>query len=179
MKLKIILILCLIGLTSCEVSSVDTDDPNYVFDGRGGIKCKANGELLTSDYSFGGTGYSEELQFVPWNNENYMSIYFRDKGHSPDYISQWINIEIVDVIPETVQVGNIYSLESELDSNSGKYRINSPDYNYSTDDQNTGELKILYHDLENRILGGTFEYDAIDENGVIVEIREGEFDMKY
>ncbi|MEP5936474.1 MAG: hypothetical protein ABJ218_15265, partial [Winogradskyella arenosi] len=91
----------------------------------------------------------------------------------------WINIEIVDVIPETVQVGNIYSLESELDSNSGKYRINSPDYNYSTDDQNTGELKILYHDLENRILGGTFEYDAIDENGVIVEIREGEFDMKY
>jgi hypothetical protein len=33
--------------------------------------------------------------------------------------------------------------------------------------------------LENRILGGTFEYNAIDENGVIVEIREGEFDMKY
>ena len=179
MKTKLILILCLIGLTSCEVASVDTDDPNYVYDGRGGIKCKANGELLIPKVSFNGTGAAAELQFVSWDNENYMSIYFRDGGDSPDFISQWIRIKIIDVTPESVQVGNVYSLENELDSNTGKYRINSAEYNYSTDDQNTGELEILYHDLENRILGGTFEFDAVDENGTIVEIREGEFDMSY
>jgi hypothetical protein len=179
MKYKLIFMLCLIGLTSCEVASVHTDDPNYVYDGRGGIKCKANGELLVPKVSLNGTGAAAELQFVSWNNENYLSIYFRDGGQSPDFISQWIRIEIVDILPESVQVGNIHPLENELDSNSGKYRINSPDYNYSTNDQNTGQLEILHHDLGNRILGGTFEYNAIDENGIIVEIREGEFDMNY
>jgi hypothetical protein len=88
-------------------------------------------------------------------------------------------MKIVDINPESVQVGNIYALENELNSNYGKYRINSADYNYSTDEQNTGELEIVFHDLENRILGGTFEYNAVNEDGVIVEIREGEFDMKY
>ncbi len=179
MKKKLIFLLCLIGLTNCEVASVDTDDPNYVYDGRGGIKCKSNGELLKPKVSLNGTGAAAELQFVSWDNEDYMSLYFRDGGDSPDFISQWIRIQIVDVIPESVQVGNIYALEDELNSNYGKYRINSAEYNYSTDAENTGELEIVFHDLENRILGGTFEYNAIDENGVIVEIREGEFDMKY
>jgi hypothetical protein len=179
MKKKLILLLSLITLISCDVASVDVSDDNYVFDGRGGIKCKANGELLKPKVSFNGTGAAAELDFISWDNENYMSIYFRDGGESPDFISQWIRMKIVDINPESVQVGNIYALENELNSNYGKYRINSADYNYSTDEQNTGELEIVFHDLENRILGGTFEYNAVNEDGVIVEIREGEFDMKY
>jgi hypothetical protein len=64
MKYKLIFILCLIGLTSCEVASVDTDEPNYVYDGRDGIKCKANGELLVPKVSLNGTGAAAELQFI-------------------------------------------------------------------------------------------------------------------
>lgn len=179
MKYKFIFILCLIGLTSCEVASVDTDDPNYVFDGRGGIKCKANGKLLVPKVSFNGTGAEAEIEFYSGNDENLLYIYFRDEGKSPDFISQWIHIVVVDVLPEAMQVGSVFSLANELDTSFGKYRINSPDFNYATNDQNTGILKILYHDLEKRILGGTFEYNAIDVHGTIVEIREGEFDMKY
>lgn len=179
MKIKLLLILCLIGLTSCEVSPVDTDDPNYVFDGRGGIKCKANGELLLPKVSLNGTGAEMDLEFISWNNEDFMSMYFRDGGDSPDFISQSIQIRINDVLPESINVGNIYVLTNESDSVFGQYRINSIEYNYSTNEQQTGELEILFHDLENRILGGTFEFDAIDENGTIVEIREGEFDMSY
>ncbi|MGC6432330.1 MAG: hypothetical protein ACON5F_14895 [Jejuia sp.] len=179
MKFKLILILCLIGLTSCDEASVDTDDPNYVYDGRGGIKCKVNGKLIKPKVSFSGTGLAADVEFISWNNEEYLSIRFRNGGESPDFISQSIRIKIINVIPESVQVGDIYTLENEEFSNYGKYSFGGRDFNFATNDQNIGQLKILFHDLENRILGGTFEYDAIDENGVIVEIREGEFDMKY
>jgi hypothetical protein len=90
MKFKLIFILYLIGLTSCEISWVDSDDPNYVYDGRGGIKCKANGELLIPKVSFNGTRAAAELQFISWNNENFMSVYFRDGGQSPDFNSHMI-----------------------------------------------------------------------------------------
>ncbi len=179
MKFKLIAIIFFFGLTSCEVSPVDTDDPNYVFDGRGGIKCKANGELLLPKVSLNGTGAEMNLDFISWDNEDFMSMYFRDGGGSPDFISQSIKIRINDVLPELINVGDIYILANEADSDFGQYRINSIEYNYSTNDQQTGELEILFHDLENRILGGTFEFDAVDENGTIVEIREGEFDMSY
>lgn len=179
MKLKLMIIICLITLSSCDVAPVDTYDPYYVYDGRGGIKCRANGELLKPKVSFSGTGAAADIQFVSWDNEDYLSIYFRDGGQSPDYISQSIRIKITNVTPQDVHVGDIFPLESELDSNSGKYSIYNIDYNYATNDQHTGQLEILYHDIENRILGGFFEYDAIDENDVIVEIRHGQFDMRY
>jgi hypothetical protein len=104
---------------------------------------------------------------------------FLNGGESPDFISQSVRMTIIDVVPESVHVGDIYILDNEQNSNYGKYSYGGIDFNYSTNDQNVGELEIVFHDLENRILGGTFEYDAIDENGVIVEIRDGEFDMKY
>ncbi len=179
MKTKLILILCLIGLTNCEVSSVDTDDPNYVFDGRGGIKCKVDGKLIKPKVSFSGTGLAADVEFISWNNEEYLSLSFLNDGESPDFISQSVRMKIIDVVPESIQVGNIYTLENEDNWNYGKYSYGGIDFNYSTNDLNTGELEVVFHDLENRILGGTFHYDAIDENGIIVEIREGEFDMKY
>ncbi len=179
MTLKRIVIILLFGLTSCETSPVDTDDPNYVFDGRGGIKCIANGELLLPKVSLNGTGAEMNLGFVSWNDENFMTLSFRDGGNSPDFVSQGIRIRINDVTPESVNVGDTYILTNELDATFGQYRINSLEYNYSTNTENIGELDIVFHDLENRILGGTFEYNAVNENGDLVEIREGEFDMSY
>ena len=179
MKFKLIFILCLLVLMSCEVASVDTDNPNYFFDGRGGIKCKVNGKLILPKVSFGGTGLAAEVQFLPPNFGELLSISFLSGGESPDFISESIRINIIDVVPESVQVGDIFILGNSENSNFGKYSYGGIDYNYSTNEQNIGKVEILYHDLENKILGGTFEFDAIDENGTIVEIREGEFDMNY
>ena len=153
-----------------------------MFDGRGGIKCKVDGKLIKPKASLNGTGLAADINFVPipLNDENLMGISFLSGGESPDFISEAIRINIIDIVAESVQVGDIYLIESELNSSFGKYGINpATDYDYSTDEQNTGELRIVFHDVENRILGGTFEFDAINENGDLVEIREGEFDMKY
>ncbi len=43
----------------------------------------------------------------------------------------------------------------------------------------TGELTIKRNDLSNSIISGTFWFNAINEEGEIVEIREGRFDCNY
>jgi hypothetical protein len=43
----------------------------------------------------------------------------------------------------------------------------------------TGELKITRLDSINRIVSGTFWFDAINPSGEKVQIRSGRFDMKY
>ncbi|WP_431167838.1 hypothetical protein, partial [Tenacibaculum halocynthiae] len=87
------------------VSSVDTDDPNYVFDGRGGIKCKVDGKLIKPKVSFSGTGLAADVEFISWNNEEYLSLSFLNDGESPDFISQSVRMKIIDVVPESIQVG--------------------------------------------------------------------------
>ena len=43
----------------------------------------------------------------------------------------------------------------------------------------TGELTITHLDEENRIVSGTFWFDAVNEDGEVVEVREGRFDVTY
>lgn len=80
-------------------------------------------------------------------------------------------------------VGETYQLK-EYDANSkfGEYIIvyNSiKETRFSTNEITTGELKITYHNFEKAILSGTFWFDAVNQDGEIVKIREGRFDMEY
>lgn len=43
----------------------------------------------------------------------------------------------------------------------------------------TGELTITHLDESKQIISGTFWFDAINNDGEIIEIREGRFDMPY
>ncbi|WP_301162001.1 DUF6252 family protein [uncultured Winogradskyella sp.] len=176
---KTIYILSLIIITLYSCSSDDND--NNAFDGTGGIKCKVDGKLIESVITFGGIITLADVRFTSGNNEEYLIVELTDSGEFPDFIRQSVSMTIIDMVPESVQVGDIYILDNEQNSNYGKYEelLAGTFYNYSTNDENVGELEIVFHDLENRILAGTFEYNAINENGVIVEIREGEFDMQY
>ncbi|WKS95541.1 DUF6252 family protein [Riemerella columbina] len=51
------------------------------------------------------------------------------------------------------------------------YYTKSPDY--------TGKIKITRLDIPNEIISGTFEFDAVDEDGNVVHITEGRFDKKF
>ena len=51
--------------------------------------------------------------------------------------------------------------------------------NYYTNSTNTGELKITYIDIQNSIISGTFWFDAVNEAGELVEVREGRFDVQF
>lgn len=50
---------------------------------------------------------------------------------------------------------------------------------YATSAQAKGQINITHFDEINRIISGTFWFDALDLNGAKVEIREGRFDLKF
>ena len=174
-----ILFLIIITLYSCS----SDDSGNNKFDGRGGVRCQANGIILRSEVTYDGTITLADVKFTSDNNEEYLIVELTDTKLSQDYgfIRHSVSMTIIDVVPESVQEGDIYILDNEQNSNYGKYvkLLGGIFYNYSTNHEKVGELEILFHDLENRILAGTFEYDVVDENGEVVEIRNGEFDMEY
>ena len=71
---------------------------------------------------------------------------------------------------------------SSYNSNFGQFWITSninSSIQYYTTNSLTGELKITKLDTQQKIISGTFWYDAINNNGEKVEIREGRFDMRY
>ena len=50
---------------------------------------------------------------------------------------------------------------------------------YLTTSSIKGELKITKFDELNRIVSGTFWFDATNSDGEKVQVREGRFDMNY
>lgn len=50
---------------------------------------------------------------------------------------------------------------------------------YRTNSINKGELKITRFDDVNQIVSGTFWFDAVNDKGEKVEVREGRFDMRF
>ena len=63
----------------------------------------------------------------------------------------------------------------------GEYRFSEPTTMgtiYNSTSLNKGELVIKHYDSGKRIVSGTFWFDAINNNGQKVEVREGRFDVK-
>ena len=71
----------------------------------------------------------------------------------------------------------IYDLQDyQEDINYGRYLISGPDYQTNSD--NTGEVIFSKIDLDSGIMAGTFWFDAVNNEGEIIKIRNGRFDLK-
>ena len=179
MRKKLILILSILTIISCDTASVDLDDENYAFNGRGGVKCEVNGSLLKP--SVVTSPGARSVWFSVVDNEYYdinaLRLSFRNRGQSPDFIDQFVTLEVTDVSTTNSMVGNIYNLGDE--PNQGEYSIDTAGFIYKTNNTYFGTLEILYHDVDKYILGGRFEFDAVNEEGDVIKIREGEFDLNY
>lgn len=174
MKWELIIILSVFTLFSCDTGSVELEDENYEFDGRGGIKCDVDGTELKPRLVLSPGARSAELTFFSDVGEDFMILRFdtRDKnGASLD-----VQMTVKGFNPAET---NLEGLTFDLDDDDvGIYKF---DYQveYSTDLEYTGEIEIVYHDPEKGILAGKFWYDAINSDNEIKEIRNGEFDMSY
>ncbi len=174
MKKKLILILSILTFISCDVASVDLDDQNYVFDGGGGVKCEVNGmEFIPRGVTSPGAN-SMELNFAQHNGEEYLYLNFNNRGENNELLV--VSLLMNNINPyENDLTGMIIELN---DDSMGMYRIVLLD-EYSTNTEYIGELEIVYHDQDERILAGRFWYDSVNSNNEIVEISNGEFDMIY
>jgi hypothetical protein len=82
-----------------------------------------------------------------------------------------------------LEEGKTYSLASgkgEVTGIYNRYTFSSSDDLYNTDGiAHTGQLHVTRFDRDARIISGTFWYDAVNSEGVVVKIRDGRFDFKY
>lgn len=81
------------------------------------------------------------------------------------------------------EIGKTYILGENLYDNSkiniyADY-INFNNGDYKTTSSITGELKFSRLDTINFIASGTFWFDAVNNNGEKVQVREGRFDLHY
>jgi len=158
-----------------QISEIDKLPPATQI-GKNTVGCLINGKALLPSGQLSGIsnpycGYFQDkfsLVFsVVKDNDNI-------KGNGTESISVYSSNIIL-------QEGNTYVLLTENSDHSGKYRIfKRNDYQiYGTTNEITGELYINKLDKNNNIISGTFWFDAVDEQGKRVEIREGRFDMKF
>lgn len=176
MKNIILILITLFCLTSCTQNDIEISD-QYVYNGQGGIKCEVDGVLLKPSTAI---IYSNaELRFdSDSNNVNFMSISFHNSNTSTGLGFQSVRVKIMNVNSNTDLKGNVYSLKDEINNESfGNYIRNDFENKYKTNNIVNGELKVLYHDVQKRKVGGTFWFDALNNEGVIVKIRNGEFDL--
>jgi hypothetical protein len=176
MKKYILLFISLNLLVSCSQNEIDIDN-NYSFDGRGGIKCEVDGVLLKPSTAiiYGNATLNSD---TTTDGIPFMSLSFHNNNQSTGLGFQYIRIFLNDVDYRDDLTGLIFELGSEENNESyGEYGVGEFG-DGATNENYVGELEVIFHDVDERILGGTFWYDVENSNGEIREIRNGEFDMK-
>ncbi|SHM45111.1 DUF6252 family protein [Flavobacterium xanthum] len=95
--------------------------------------------------------------------------------------NQTLSLNVISYNKSLV-VGETYQLK-EYGANSifGEYVIFQQIGNltYQTNSIVKGELKITNHNFDKAVLSGVFWFDAVNEKGEKVQVREGRFDMQY
>ncbi len=180
-------------LTVCAfLFNCSKDDDNLTEinnDGTGGISCLVNGQVLVSrgqnngilpEY-FGFANDNDVFFFVlalnnrnaGFNNDKSMRIQVYDIEYQNPTTFERLSLEGM-----TYQLGTFGNPDSYGEFQTyGQYYDNSLEYiNYYTTEIINGEIKITFHDVENYVIAGTFWFDAVNENGEVIEIREGRFD---
>ncbi|WP_316812938.1 DUF6252 family protein [Pedobacter heparinus] len=168
---------CLLLITaSCKKAKTGIDGlPAATQEGKNTIGCMVNGVLFKPKGS--ATGGPIVQSYYQLDNGNYLFLVAaRRRGNNR---TLGVQIETLGI---ELQTGMTIPL---VERSMGKARGWYIDYgggefkDYQTNPQIKGELKITRFDLTNQIVSGTFWFDAVDDKGLKVEVREGRFDMNF
>jgi Family of unknown function (DUF6252) len=181
--------LILILLTTFTLSCCDKDDdktpteqlPAATTTGANTAGCLVNGQVFLPK---GSSQFGPILScFYQQDQDGYhFGLNFRERTSNQ---SKSVNISLN---PTQLLEGNTYSLgkiingSSNYISNFAELIINNnlaTSNRYNTTNINIGELQITKLNTQQRIVSGTFWYDAVNASGEKVEIRDGRFDMRY
>jgi len=143
--------------------------------------CLVNGKIFKPKGDlFSGTISSSSYQYL---NSSLSKGYFFSvsaKNTSSDFV-KGVSINTDSL---SIQQGQTIILEKygKKGAAAGQFSIIGNDFifhEYLTTPSEKGELIITKLDSINRIVSGTFWFDAVNSNGEKVEVREGRFDMPY
>ena len=127
------------------------------------------GPILSCFYQQDIDGYHLGLSIINKSTQENKSI---NISLNPNFLTQ----------NTTYLLGKITDNGSSYTSNFGEYIVTSNIANailYSTNEILVGEIKINKLNTAQRIIAGTFWYDAINPQGEVVKVRDGRFDMRY
>ncbi|MGC4129941.1 MAG: DUF6252 family protein [Bergeyella sp.] len=91
------------------------------------------------------------------------------------------NAIYIDVLIPNMEINKLYEIINQTPDNDFNYAIytNGSGKSYSTNSNYTGKIKITRIDIQNQIVSGTFEFNAVDKDGNVVDITDGRFDKKF
>lgn len=185
MKNLLFLLVTVLTLSCCDKDEKPTNPidqlPPATQTGANTAGCLVDGKaFLPKGSSLGGPTLS---CFYQQNQSGYhLGLGIADKRNG--------NIKAVNISlnPNQLTENTTYHLvaivngSANYNSNFGEYTIYSNttnDNKFTTTNTYIGELKITKLNVKQRIISGTFWYDAVNTDGAKVEIREGRFDMRY
>jgi hypothetical protein len=151
--------------------------PPETHTGRGTFGCLINGIVFKPKGTpLAGPILSCAYQFI--NGGYYFQVHARQ-----DIGSQTLSAGLFTDSLEILQGKLLKLSQRNLSGNAygqhGHYDLNSSPKLFYTGSINSGELKIDFLDTINRVVSGTFWFDAINSGGEKVQVRSGRFDVKY
>ena len=187
--LSLISLYILTSSSNCRKSNSPTNQlPPETHAGLNTMGCTVNGEIFipqtkstpgsapgpfsVAGYNIPGPGIS-----FHWTNYNDSSL-------------SWIDIHVDSV---DLQAGTTYTLGAPADTTNVitpnttakaqwalYYSVSGnviPSFAYRTNSQVTGQIILDYYDSLNGLVAGRFTFDAVNNSGDTVHVREGRFDM--
>ena len=181
--------LILIFLATLTLSCCDKDDdktpleqlPPATTTGANTAGCLVNGQAFLPK---GSSQFGPTLScFYQQDKDGYhLGLSINDKGNKSLYKTVQFATNPIQLVENTTYLLGLKTNNgTNYNSNFGEYYMLSfeGDKYYETTNIYIGELKITKLDTQQRIISGTFWFDAINSDGEKVEIRDGRFDMHY
>lgn len=190
-KLTALPLLMLSLLFLSTISCKDDDDtptnpidqlPPATQTGANTIGCLVNGEaLLPKGSPLAGPVKSAFYQLI--DGEYFLGLSFTDRSNEA---TEFVNIGISFMrinSNQTIVLNKNFGDDGDYIGGGGVYSFSPSvlegNIVYFTTSDITGELTITKLDESKQIISGTFWFDAVNNDGEIIEIREGRFDMPY
>ena len=183
LKLFTLIIMAIFALNSCKKEQTGIDAlPPATQEGKETFGCLVNGEVFTPKGSnLGGPTLSSYYQYL--NSPTAQGYFFNVsaiKKNGGNNGTEGVNINTNN---KEIEQGQKYVLQNGPEDGQiyGSYgitiSINSNEF--ITKGIYKGELYVSKFDEINQIVSGTFWFDAVNDKGEKVEVREGRFDVRY
>ena len=167
----------LFGLQCRKNKSPEEQLPPETQSGAGTFGCLVNGNAFKPKGSpLAGPILSCAYQFI--NGGYYFQLKSR-QDNGPETLTIGLYTDSLEISTnQTIKLSQKY-LSGKAYGLHGHYDVNLGGMLYYTDSMVSGELKIKYFDSINRVVSGTFWFDAFNSTNEKVEVRNGRFDMKF
>ena len=144
--------------------------------GANTVGCLINGKVFLPHQS--GINPSVNCFYQIEGGEQYFVMNFADlrNGKNEMVVLMLRKIDVKE--DEVYKLNKTFNIAPELTGGLGVYSSEESQLFY-TNEIVTGELKITRLDISKSIIAGSFWFDAVNDKGTKVEIREGRFDWNY